>query len=118
MSFASNSALDLVEKPSRVSAAATQNNAPINFSGTYPDGTALPAGTHASAYAGAQLAASGGYGSGYVYSVVGGLPPGLALSSAGDLTGTPLYAGSWMLVVQVVDTAGNAVSGSFPITVA
>lgn len=112
------SALDLVTKPSRVAAAATADNAPINFSGTYKDGATLPAGTHAVAYAGAQLAAVGGSGAGYVYDLISELPGGMALNASGAISGTPLAASSRQVIIRVTDNAGNAVAGAFALVVA
>lgn len=110
--------MDLLERPSRVAAASTQNLPQLNWAAPYVDGAALPAGTHAVAYAGAQLAASGGFGSGFVFTAVNDLPPGLTLSGAGAIAGTPLYAGAWIIVFVVTDTAGNSVSAKMTLTVA
>lgn len=81
-----------------------------------PLGTAVEGVTYSSVFT-----ASGGSGSGYVYSIMGTLPPGLALnSSTGTLSGTPTTAGSYPgLAVRVTDSASaTATSSSFSITVA
>ena len=52
-----------------------------------------------------QLSATGGDGS-YTFSLASGdvLPPGLSLSSAGDLSGTPTTSGTYPFTIDVVDT--------------
>ena len=66
---------------------------------------ALPAATGAMAYQQA-LTASGGVAP-YQFTVgAGALPPGLALSGAGDLTGSPTAAGSYAFTVQAADANG------------
>lgn len=65
----------------------------------------LPVGTGSTAYSQA-LSASGGNG-GYTYSLVAGaLPPGIALSSAGQISGTPTAAGSFNFTIKVIDGFG------------
>jgi len=92
-----------------------QQNVSANFSITITVATLmvtttdsnLPAGTVNSAYPNTQLNASGGIPS-YTWLVTSGaLPPGLALSSAGLITGTPTTAtGSpFSFTVQVSDSA-------------
>lgn len=112
------SAFDLVERPSRVSSFLTQNNALIAFTGSYVDGSVLPAGTHAVAYAGAQLAAANGSGTGYVFANLNDLPPGLVMNSAGAISGTPLYAAPWTILFTVTDSVGNLVSAKMTIVIA
>jgi Putative Ig domain len=65
----------------------------------------LPAGTVNVPYVGVQFAATGGT-SPYTFSVANGsnLPPGLALSTAGDLTGTPTTLGSYSFGISVTDS--------------
>jgi hypothetical protein len=46
------------------------------------------------------------------------LPPGLVMSSAGTLLGTPSQGGSFTLTVAVSDTAKATTSGNFAITIA
>jgi hypothetical protein len=64
----------------------------------------LPSGTVNVLYPGAQFAATGGT-SPYTFSVANGsnLPPGLALSAAGDLTGTPTTQGNYSFGISVTD---------------
>ncbi len=65
----------------------------------------LPSGTQDAVYAGFTFTATGGTGS-YSFSVSGGnLPPGLSLSAAGVVSGTPTLAGSYAFDVTVTDTA-------------
>lgn len=76
--------------------------------------TTLPGGQVAAAYS-QTLSAGGGSGS-FTYSLTSGaLPPGIALSSAGALSGTPTAAGSYSFTVTATDTFGF--SGSQPFTV-
>lgn len=60
----------------------------------------------------ANFTTSGGTGP-YVFSLVTGpLPPGLTLSSAGVLSGTPTAAGSFPLTVSVTDSSGAFCEGN------
>ena len=78
--------------------------------------TSLPAGTAGDAYA-ATLTASSGTPP-YSWSVVSGaLPAGLALSSAGAITGTPTTAGSYQFTVQVTDAASLSSTQLLSITI-
>jgi hypothetical protein len=45
------------------------------------------------------------------------LPPGLALSSSGTLSGTPTAAGTTIFTVDVSDSAGNTTTGNLSLTV-
>ena len=66
--------------------------------------TSLPGATLGSAYS-AALAATGGTPP-YSWSVTAGsLPPGLSLSSAGTISGTPAVAGTYPVTVQAADSA-------------
>ena len=47
----------------------------------------------------------------------GALPPGLTLSPAGVLSGTPTTAGTYSFTVQVTDTAGATGSAQFQLTI-
>lgn len=81
--------------------------------------TSLSNATIGSAY-NTLLAASGGTGTGYVWSVsVGVLPLGLSLNAAtGLLAGTPAGpAGTSTFTVQVVDSGGNLATRQFSLTV-
>ena len=63
------------------------------------------------------LSAAGGVGP-YTWSVVSGdVPPGLAVSSAGAVAGTPTSQGQWTFAVQVADSKGGSASASFSLTV-
>ena len=79
----------------------------------------LPNGAAGQAYPSTTLAASGGTGQGYSWSVtVGQLPSGLALSSAGILSGTlAASAGGATFTVQVQDSGGNTATRQFTISV-
>ena len=64
-----------------------------------PDGTAMVAYTQ-------RLRADGGLGS-YLWTVSSGtLPAGMSLTSAGDLTGVPAAAGTWLFTVTARDAQG------------
>ena len=55
----------------------------------------------------------------YSWSIASGtLPPGLSLSSAGVLTGTPLVAGSYTFIAQVKDTEATPATASRQFTLA
>ncbi|HLJ17662.1 MAG TPA: Ig domain-containing protein, partial [Bryobacteraceae bacterium] len=76
----------------------------------------LPGGTVGTAYT-QTLAASGGT-SPYQWSVTTGtLPAGLALSAAGQLTGTPTAAGTASFTVQVKDSNSLTATQSFQLTI-
>ena len=80
--------------------------------------TSLPAGTVGTAYTAITLAATGGIPA-YTWSVASGttLPSGLAISSAGVISGTPTTAGSFTFQVTVIDSAQGSASGSFTIKI-
>ncbi len=70
--------------------------------------TTLANGTQGSAYSGALNAASGGT-SPYSYAVsAGALPPGVTLSSAGVLSGTPTAAGTYNFSATATDSSTGA----------
>jgi len=76
----------------------------------------LAGGVSGSAYAGAQLAATGG--SSLAWSKLSGdLPPGITLSAAGALAGTPTAAGAYAFTAKALDTTGAYGTQSFTITV-
>ena len=62
------------------------------------------------------ITASGGMGS-VTFSSSGTLPPGLMLSTAGVLSGTPTTAGTYMFTVTATDTVGASVSQSYTVTI-
>jgi hypothetical protein len=66
----------------------------------------------------ATFTATGGAGSGYVFSIASGaLPPGLTLSPAGSLTGTPTAAGGFSFAVAVADALGGQAQTSYSIAI-
>lgn len=78
---------------------------------------ALAGGTVSTAYS-ATLAASGGSGTGYSWSISGGsLPAGLALSTAGVISGTPTSAGTGSFTAGIRDSAGNTATKALSIVV-
>ncbi|WP_298212791.1 putative Ig domain-containing protein [Acidovorax sp.] len=65
----------------------------------------------------AVLSASGGVPP-YSWSAVGGLPPGLSISSSGVISGTPLAApGSYTVAATVTDAVGATVTNTVTLTV-
>ncbi len=64
----------------------------------------------------ATLTASGGLGT-FTFTATG-LPPGLTLSTAGGLSGTPTTAGTFSIVVTATDAGGSTASGTFRVTIA
>jgi len=79
--------------------------------------TPMPGGQQGVAYAQA-LTGAGGIAP-YTWSVAGGtLPPGLALSSAGDLAGTPTAQGTFNFTVQLADSTSNTITKALAITIA
>lgn len=78
--------------------------------------TTLPAGVSGTAYS-TSFSASGGTGP-YTWAVTSGsLPAGLALSSSGNLNGTPTTSGTSQFTVTVTDSVGNSNSGVFTLTI-
>jgi hypothetical protein len=81
--------------------------------------TSLPNGAVGTAY-NQTLAATGGSGTGYTWSLVSGqgnLPNGLTLSTAGVISGTPTAAGTSNFTVQVTDSASATATRALAITV-
>lgn len=80
-------------------------------------GSALSAATAGVAYA-QTLGASGGVAPYKGWVVTGGsLPPGMAATASGSLTGTPTAAGTFAFTIQVTDSAGATASQQFTLTV-
>jgi len=75
----------------------------------------LPNGTVGAAYT-AILSASGG--DAPISFTATGLPPGITLSAAGSLTGTPTTTGSYTVVIKATDVNGLAASTSYTVTIA
>jgi hypothetical protein len=65
--------------------------------------------------------ASGGSGTGYVWSIIFGGTAltnlGLSFSSAGDLSGYPNASGSYSFTVQVTDSLGNTATQNYTLTI-
>jgi hypothetical protein len=64
-----------------------------------------------------QLSASGGTGP-YIFVVTDFLPPGLVMTPAGMLQGTPTAGGSFFFTITAIDTRGFAVGQSYTLTIA
>jgi len=79
--------------------------------------TTLQSGVVNVAYPITTLSASGGSNTGFVWAVVSGAPPGLTLTNAGILSGTPLLAGIFTMTVQVTDSLNNVAQRQFSITI-
>src|SRR5437773_306869 len=81
--------------------------------------TALPNGTAGAAYPSTNLQASGGVPP-YAWSVTTAattFPPGLTLSSTGQITGTPTAAATYNFTVQVKDSQNTTVTANLSILV-
>jgi alpha-tubulin suppressor-like RCC1 family protein len=66
----------------------------------------------------ATLTASGGTGTGYVFSIANGsLPSGLTLSPAGVIAGMPSATGPASFTVRVMDSAGDTAQATYSIAV-
>jgi len=76
----------------------------------------LPAATEGRAYA-AQLVATGGDGSYWWALESGALPAGMALTTGGALTGTPMAGGEFAFTVRATDGAGRVATRSLALTV-
>ena len=90
----------------------------VNAAVSITTATTLPVGYAGSSYSQA-LAATGGSGSGYTWSVTSGsnLPGGLTLSSNGVLSGKPTTAGTTSFSITVTDSVSNTASATFSLTV-
>ncbi len=79
----------------------------------------VPNGVEGTAYAPTQLAATGGTGMGFMWSVsAGALPAGLTLSASGLLSGTPTANGTFDFTARVVDSSGRVGTRAFMFTIA
>jgi choice-of-anchor A domain-containing protein/prepilin-type N-terminal cleavage/methylation domain-containing protein len=78
--------------------------------------TALTNGTVGVAWPTTTVGASGGL-SPYTFSA-SGLPTGLAVSSAGAISGTPTAAGSYSVIVTATDAGGATASRTYSVTIA
>ncbi|HEV2215060.1 MAG TPA: putative Ig domain-containing protein, partial [Terracidiphilus sp.] len=90
----------------------------VNPGVTISTGTSLPTGYVGSSYS-QQLAATGGTGTGYVWTVSSGssIPAGLTLSSSGLLSGKPSTSGTPSFGITVTDSASNTASATFSMTI-
>jgi arabinan endo-1,5-alpha-L-arabinosidase len=80
--------------------------------------SSLAAATVGTAYS-ASLAASGGSGTGYSWTVSSGsLPSGLSLAASGSISGTPSTAGTFDFIAQVTDSASHTATADLSIAVA
>ena len=80
-------------------------------------GANLPNGTMGQNYATTMMASGGTQP--YQWQLMNGiLPPGLALNSNGQLTGTPSAAGSFSVLIRATDNTGLVVTNNFNITIA
>ena len=77
----------------------------------------LPNGSTTGAYS-QTLTATGGSGTGYVWSLFSGsLPNGITLSSGGVLSGTPTQAGNFNFTIEVTDSANRSAAKAFALTI-
>jgi len=89
----------------------TTGTAPLSISTS-----SLPGGTAGTAYS-QTLAASGGTAP-YRWSYSGTLPPGVAVTSAGAVTGTPTTAGTYSFTVLVSDAKSATATKALSVTIA
>jgi len=75
-----------------------------------------PAGATGIAYPGYSFTVASGGAPPFAWSETGALPPGLVLSSAGQLTGTPVSAGTYAFTVRVADSSTPALTGTLPVS--
>lgn len=77
--------------------------------------SSLPNGTTGSAYS-QNLSASGGV-TPYAWTITGSLPAGLSLTSAGQISGTPVSAGTANFSAKVTDANGASATQALSITI-
>jgi large repetitive protein len=77
----------------------------------------LPNGEQGVSYGPLQISTTGGTGALGFAVTAGALPPGISMSTGGELTGTPTAAGSYNFTVTVTDTLGVSGTGVFDITI-
>ena len=75
-----------------------------------------PAGATGVVYPGYTFTVASGGASPFTWSETGALPTGLALSSAGQLTGTPVTAGTYAFTVMVADSSIPALTATLPVS--
>ena len=73
-------------------------------------------GTTGVAYPAVTLSASGGSGA-FAWSATGTLPPGLSLSTTGQLSGTPVTAGTYAFTVTATDSSNPALTDSTSVSI-
>ena len=90
----------------------------INAGITISTGATLPVG-YVNGHYSQNLAATGGSGTGWVWTVTSGsaLPAGLNLSTAGVLSGTPTAQATSTFNITVTDSANNTANQTFSLTV-
>jgi hypothetical protein len=80
--------------------------------------SSLPNGTHAVAYPSTTFGVTGGaFTQPFTWSSPGGLPPGLTLSSAGTISGTPTQSGTFNFIIELTDVLSRSVTWSYSITI-
>ncbi|MCB9895346.1 MAG: hypothetical protein H6839_12920 [Planctomycetes bacterium] len=89
---------------------------PANGNPTITTTSPLPSGTANRVYTPVTLTATGGTAP-YAWSVVGTLPPGMSLSPAGVLDGTPTLKGTYAFSITVQDAAFATDTDAFQITI-
>jgi uncharacterized protein (TIGR03437 family) len=77
----------------------------------------IPSGVVGAPYPQTTIAATGGFPP-FTFFINGTPPPGMSLSTSGNLTGTPTAAGTYPILVEVTDTQNNGASKQFQLTVA
>jgi len=109
---------DPVLYPNGTSIANLQNQILIQIS---PPPPALPDGTNGVAYPATPFTASGGaFSPPFTWGLVpglGALPPGMSLSGAGTLSGTPTQAGTFDFTIQLTDSLGRSVNWHYTLII-
>jgi large repetitive protein len=77
-----------------------------------------PSGTTGAAYPGFAFTVTSGGTAPFTWSERGTLPPGLSFSSTGQLSGTPVMAGTFPIYITVTDSAGLTNSIQLPLKIA
>lgn len=93
----------------------------VNAGVSITSSSTLPKGYNGAVYPGMTFTATGGTGTGYIWSWApasgSSMPAGLTLSTAGVVSGTPTSSGTFSIVVTVTDSASNTVSATVSLTV-
>jgi hypothetical protein len=76
----------------------------------------LPDGQKGVAYTSTTMAATGGL-MPYTWTVTSGLPPGLSMSAAGVLSGTPTADATYNIVVTVTDSSAVVTNKTFSVKI-